>query len=375
MFSRQRLFWSRKLYDLPGTEEKFVRAAADNCAWHMARCPAYRAIAQGLGFSPERLRETGDLSSIPMLPTLFFKRHALFSMPAWRMGMRVTSSGTSGRFSQVGFDWGALFAETPMVLGLGWRHGLLSPVPAHYVVLGYKPHRANRTGVTRTMFGLTFFAPPLGRFYALRMEEDRYVPDLDGAAAALARLARSPFPTRIVGFPSYLWFGLRRMEELGLSIRLRPGSKILLAGGWKQHAAQEVDKGVLYALVQRVLGIPEGEIHELFGAVEHPIFYNTCRNHHFHVPIYARVLIRDVHTLEPLPMGRAGLVNLITPLNRATPVTSVVTDDLGVLQPGEACGCGIPAPYLTILGRVGMPEIQTCAAGAAELLGRGEGFL
>ena len=122
------------------------------------------------------------------------------------------------------------------------------------MVLGYKPHRANRTGVTRTMFGLTFFAPPLGRFYALRMEEGRYVPDLDGAARALARFARSPFPTRIVGFPSYLWFGLKRMEELGLSLRLRPGSKILLAGGWKQHAAQQVDKSVLYDLARTGAG-------------------------------------------------------------------------------------------------------------------------
>ena len=51
-------------------------------------------------------------------------------------------------------------------------------------------------------------------------------------------------------------------------------------------------------------------------------------------------------------MGQVGLVNLITPLNRATPVTSVVTDDLGVLRPGEDCGCGINSPYLTILGRV-----------------------
>src|SRR5699024_8962132 len=127
---------------------------------------------------------------------------------------------------------------------LGWRHGLVSPRPANYVVLGYKPHRENSTGVTRTMFGLTFFAPPLGRFYALRMEKGRYVPDLDGAARALARFARSPCPTRIVGFPSYLWFGLKRMEELGVALRLRPGSQILLAGGWKQHAAQQVDKSV-----------------------------------------------------------------------------------------------------------------------------------
>ena len=373
MFSRQRLFWSWDPYDLEGTQERFVQAVADNCAWHMGRCPEYRAIAQGLGFSPKTLVETGDLSAVPMVPTLFFKRHALFSMPKWRMGMKVTSSGTSGRFSRVGFDWGAIFAEIPMVLKLGWKHGLVSR-PANYVVLGYKPHRGNSTGVTRTMFGLTFFAPPLGRFYALRMEKGRYVPDLDGAARALARFARSPFPTRIVGFPSYLWFGLKRMEELGVSLHLRPGSQILLAGGWKQHAAQQVDKSVLYDLTRKVLGIGEEHIHELFGAVEHPIFYNTCKHHHFHVPIYARVLIRDVRTLEPLPMGQTGLVNLITPLNRATPVTSVVTDDLGVLRPGEDCGCGIKSPYLTILGRVGMPEIQTCAAGAAELLGRGEGF-
>ena len=126
------------------------------------------------------------------------------------------------------------------------------------------------------------------------------------------------------------------------------------------------------ALAERMLGVGEENIHEFFGAVEHPVFFNTCKNHRFHVPDYARVLIRDVRTLEPLPMGQAGLVNLITPLISATPVTSVMTDDLGVLEPGEACGCGITTPTLTILGRVGLRDITTCAAGAAELLERGE---
>ena len=71
-------------------------------------------------------------------------------------------------------------------------------------------------------------------------------------------------------------------------------------------------------------------------------------------------------------MGQVGLVNLITPLIKATPVTSVMTDDLGYLSPGENCGCGISTPYLTILGRVGLNDITTCAAGAADLLGKGE---
>ena len=73
-------------------------------------------------------------------------------------------------------------------------------------------------------------------------------------------------------------------------------------------------------------------------------------------------------------MGQVGLVNLTSPLIRATPVTSVVTDDLGYLTPGDACGCGLTSPYLTLLGRVGLGDIKTCAAGAADLLGKGEGF-
>lgn len=225
------------------------------------------------------------------------------------------------------------------------------------------------------MFGLSHFSPPLSRIYALHMVDDgTYTPDLDSVARALKKLASSRFPTRIIGFPSYLWFGLRRMEELGLRVKLPKGSRVILAGGWKQHSAQEVDKSTLYTLVRQVLGIPEENINELFGAVEHPVFYNTCRRHHFHLPAYGRVIIRDPDTLEPLPMGRAGLVNLISPLMCATPTLSVMTDDLGYLTPGEQCGCGISTPYLTILGRVGMGDIQTCAAGASELLGKGEAF-
>lgn len=374
MLSRQRLFWRSHPYDLPASDPAFLRACRDNCAYHMAHCPGYAAICRSLGFSPEQLRTMEDLADIPVIPTLFFKRKALFSMPQWRMAMKVTSSGTSGKYSRIGFDWGCILAEAPMVVKLGFRHRLVSPKPAHCVILGYKPHKSNHTGVTRTMFGLTHFSPPLSRTYALNMVNGTYVPDLDAVAGALRKLESSPFPTRIIGFPSYLWFGLQRMEELGLAVRLPKGSRIILAGGWKQHADREVDKRTLYALAEKVLGIPEKNVNELFGAVEHPIFYNACEKHHFHIPIYGRVLIRDPDTMEPLPVGKVGLVNLISPLMTATPTLSVMTDDLGYLTPGEECGCGIRSPYLTILGRVGMTDIQTCAAGASELLGKGEAF-
>lgn len=374
MLSRQRLFWRLHPYDLASSDRAFLQACRDNCAYHIRRCPGYAAICKHLGFSPEQLQTIEDLEKIPVIPTLFFKRKALFSMPQWRMAMKVTSSGTSGKYSRIGFDWGCILAEAPMVVNLGFRHHLVSAKPAHCIILGYKPHKSNHTGVTRTMFGLTHFCPPLSRTYALHMVDGAYAPDLDSVAKALKRLENSHFPTRVIGFPSYLWFGLQRMEELGLRVKLPKGSRVILAGGWKQHSAQEVDKSTLYALVEQTLGISETNINELFGAVEHPVFYNTCPRHHFHLPVYGRVIIRDPATLTPLPMGQAGLVNLISPLMNATPTLSVMTDDLGYLTPGEKCGCGIRSPYLTILGRVGMSDIQTCAAGASELLGKGEAF-
>jgi hypothetical protein len=67
-------------------------------------------------------------------------------------------------------------------------------------------------------------------------------------------------------------------------------------------------------------------------------------------------------------MGRPGLVNLITPMDVGTPLLSVMTDDLGILHPGHTCPCGLEAPWLELLGRVGLGDIKTCAAGAEELL-------
>ena len=81
-----------------------------------------------------------------------------------------------------------------------------------------------------------------------------------------------------------------------------------------------------------------------------------------------RVVIRDVDTMEPVGYGKAGLVNLISPLVESIPLVSILTDDLGVLHRGCECGCGIEAPYLEIIGRTGVPEIRTCAAGAEEVL-------
>ena len=142
----------------------------------------------------------------------------------------------------------------------------------------------------------------------------------------------------------------------------------MLGGGWKQFYKEQVDKQAMYDLVKRVLDVEEENVVESFGAAEHPILYCDCKKHHFHVPVYSRVMIRDVNTLEVLPHGNVGLVNLMTPMIKATPVLSIMTDDLGILHDAEECGCGVKSPYLEIIGRVGLKDVKTCAAGASEIL-------
>ena len=63
MLSRQRLFWRLQPYDLPGSDESFLRACRDNCAYHIRRCPGYAAICRHMGFLPKQLRTSSPCPS------------------------------------------------------------------------------------------------------------------------------------------------------------------------------------------------------------------------------------------------------------------------------------------------------------------------
>lgn len=368
MSRRRKLFRTKKPFDTENTQELFYMAAKENCEYHYKHCEEYRKIADGEGFSPDMLKSYEDVQKIPFIPTLLFKNHGMFSMPRRRMLIKATSSGTKGKFSRIGFDTGGLLCGFHMVMKITRYRKLLSPVPANYIVFGYQPKRANKTAVAKTAFGTTLLAPALKRTYALRYKDGKYEADLESVIKAIQKYSRSKFPMRTIGFPAYTYFVMKMMDERGIYLKMPKNSKLMLGGGWKQFYTEQVDKDTFYALAKKVLDIDDRNIIEFFGAVEHPILYCDCENHHFHIPAYSRVIIRDVNTLEPLENGKIGLVNLLTPMVKATPILSVMTDDLGVIHDGNECGCGLTSPYLEIIGRVGLRDIKTCAAGAAELL-------
>lgn len=365
---RNKLFTHNNPYDLDATNDLFIKAIKQNGQFQYDHCPEYARILDSKHFSFSSLNTIHDLAHLPFIPTLFFKSHELFTIPHQKLLIKATSSGTKGKKSHIGFDNLGLYYGLRMVLRLGKKHHLFSPKPTNYILLGYEPHKSNQTAVTKTAFGATLFAPALHRAYALKYTPKGYEVDLEGLITTLTKYSHQPFPVRFMGFPSYTYFLLQKLQEKGLSFKLKEGSKVLLGGGWKQFFTSQVDKKELYNLIEKTLGISQSQVIEFFGAVEHPILYCDCPHHHFHIPIYSRVIIRDLHTLEPVKNGELGLINLITPMVKSVPLLSVMTDDLGILHDGQTCDCGIISPYLEIIGRVGLQDIKTCAAGAADLL-------
>lgn len=362
-----RLFAAKKPYKIEKTEQLFVKAMRENCRYHYKHCPEYREILDRADFSPDDIRTAKDLERLPFLPTLYLKRHRILSMSTKRMPIKVTSSGTGGVKSFVGFNWRSMWNALKMVITVARYHKLWSARLTRYVIFGYRPRSDNSLGASKSAWGFTFFAPAASRIYALDWKNGKYQLDLDNIKNKLIKYSKGRMPVRTMGFPAYTYFLLRQMKEEGLSVKLPKGSLICLGGGWKQFYAEQVSKQDFYKLAYEVLGVDDKHVIEFFGAVEHPILYTDCREHHFHVPAYSHVIIRDVDTFEPVPNGQPGLVNLLTPIFDSAPMLSILTDDIGVLH-DEPCACGESSPYLEILGRVGVKDIVTCAQGAEEML-------
>ena len=363
-----KLFRTRKKDLYSGNSDRlFFLAMRENCIFQYNRCSDYKRLLDAKGFDPRRdLNSFGDLAGIPFLPTLYFKRHDLRANR--RSLVQATSSGTSGgNKSRVVFSVSDLWRMWQMVKRVCSYHRLWSLKPTNYVVFGFEPNRSNKTAIARTSFGATLFSPALSRTYALRWRNGAYRLDLEAVKQKLIRYSKSGFPVRTIGFPAYTYFLLKEMKDAGIALQMPKGSLVTLGGGWKQFYAEKVSKEDFYRLVYEVLGIDDRHIVEFFGAVEHPILYTDCRCHHFHIPAYGRVIIRDPDTLQPVGNDRMGLINLLTPAVSAMPLLSVTTDDLGMVHT-EPCPCGEPSPWLEIFGRVGIRDVVTCAQGASEFL-------
>lgn len=352
-------------------EDLFMKAMIEITDWHRQKSSFYKSLLEKNNFLISSLKNSEDLLKIPPLWAHFFKAYEVLSVPRQNVTLHLTSSGTQGQKSQVFFDEWSIGSAQRMLDWIFDHYGWITPQQkCNYLLFTYETEASSKLGTAYTDNYLCKYAPVNQAFYGLRLNgHGGHEFDAFGTIAALEKYAAEGLPVRIFGFPSFFYFTLQRMKELGRpKLKLHPDSLVFLGGGWKNHRDQEIGKNDLYSMIEDQLSIPNHRLRDGFGSTEHCIPYVECKNHQFHIPIWSKVFIRDFRTLKPLPYGEVGFLHFVSPYITSMPAHSVIMGDAARLEKGTLCGCGIETDYFVKTGRAGVSKNKSCAISASELL-------
>ncbi len=353
----------------PSCELRFLEAMKEITKWHIDNSDFYKKLAESQKFSIDQINSLEDCLKIPHLWAHFFKGNEILSIDREKVFLHLTSSGTTGQKSQIFFDEWTIKSAQRMVDVIFEKYGWVTPdQKCNYILFSYETESSSKLGTAYTDNFLCKYAPINEVFTALRLTgSGSHEFDSFGTIEAFLKFAKQGLPVRLFGFPAFFYFALKRMKDLGIPpVQFHPDSMVFLGGGWKGHADKQIEKEDLYNLAHEMLGLKNERLRDGFGSVEHCVPYVECSHHQFHIPVYSRVFIRDVKTLQPLPMGQPGFLHFVSPYITSMPAHSVIMGDMASLH--DQCPCGLETPYFKILGRAGISKNKSCALAASELL-------
>jgi hypothetical protein len=158
----------------------------------------------------------------------------------------------------------------------------------------------------------------------------------------------------LYGFTWMLWLAAEHLDFGGARVQ------IVHSGGWKKLEALAVDRATFDERVLATAG-PGSAVWDCYGLVEqNGVLFPLCEAGHRHAPRWAEVLVRDPWTLDPLPAGSTGMLQLLNPLPVGAPYHSVLTEDVGRLVDGP-CPGGRDGRVFDLAGRVPKAEVRGCA--------------
>ena len=303
----------------------------------------------------------GDLAEIPAIPVSVFKALGpeLASVPKEKIFTQLQSSATSGVPSTIPMDritakrqTRAMVRVMQEVLGTERRPFFIMDVdPAGPGGKAAGARTAAIKGYLNFASGFEFFIEAA----------DKDAPLVFQTAKFLDRLQAADQPLVIFGFTFVLYHTVfRPLAEAGHRFTLPPGSQVIHIGGWKKLEAQKVSKEKFNADIAALLEIPKRQIIDIYGFTEQMgLNYPDCPEGFKHVPAYAEVLVRKETDQTLCPPGEPGLLEFLSPLPHSYPGNVVLTDDIGVIEPG-ACPCGRLGTRFKILGRAAKAEVRGC---------------
>lgn len=345
-------------------EKLFFDAMREVCRYHYANCFPYQKLCDRRNFSPEM---EFNLEDLPYLPTSLFKDTLLLSIPEEKVFREIQSSATtSGRPSRVGLD-----KETNRRQSLCFNKTVLDRIGNkryNFIVLDEPSTTGRSTKVSArssTIRSLLFCARDVQT--CMKSENGTLSLDWDRLEELLSLSSETPQDVIIFGFTFVLYsYVVRPLLEAGKTYDLQ-GSKVLQIGGWKKLESEKVSPEKLIADCCQCFGVAESDVIDLYGFTEQGgMIYPTCEAGFRHTPVWGEIIVRDQVTLEPLPPGKEGLIQFITPIQTSYPGHSVLTEDIGYIVSVDDCRCRRKGTTFKIVGRAEHAEIRGCGDIMAE---------
>lgn len=341
-------------FSLSKDEKKdiYLRALRELTVWHYDNCLEYRKI---LDFTQFDVSKVTDISEFPFIPVRLFKEYDLLSMNKTDIVKTMTSSGTTGqKVSNIYLDKTTSTNQTKALVKImssftGKKRLPMLVIDSSSVLKDRNLFSARGAGI----LGFSMIGHDLT--YAL---DDQMNIDIDRIIFFINKHKNETI--LLFGFTFMIWQHFYQ-ELQRLNIRLPLEDSIMIhGGGWKKLISQSVDNFTFKKQLNEAHGILN--IFDYYGMVEQTgSIFMECGFGHFHASVFSDILIRDVQSFQNLPIGKKGLIQLVSLLPNSYPGHSILTEDLGEILGEDDCKCGRKGKYFSVYGRIKNAEIRGCS--------------
>jgi hypothetical protein len=286
-------------------------------AHHVAHCPSYAKIIK---LTAPDYQAAQHLHELPYLPVALFKHRKLVSVAETAIRATVTSSGTSGEVSRIALDaeTAKLQARTLTII----MQSVLGHERLPMLIIDRPTSIADKNNINARAAGILGLMP-LGRDHVFALD-GHMQPDTAAISQFLLRHGQKPF--LLFGFTFVAWQHFYQpLRERGFDLR---HGILLHSGGWKKLHEQAVDNQTFRSSWQQAFGLKQ--IRNFYGMAEQTgsVFVENSAGH-LTAPACADIIIRDPLTLQPVPDGDSGVIQVLSPLPHSYPGHALLTEDVG----------------------------------------------
>lgn len=300
------------------------------------------------------------LEDLPFLPVQIFKvlGRELCSVEASDIRTALSSSATSGVPSTVMLD--AITAKRQFKSMAKVLMDVLGKKRRPFYIFDINPYDKHGAINARSAAVRAYLNFASRASFYMEQKDNALVFDLTRFAQDVAQ-ADKQTPAVIFAF-TYVLYGevVKPGLSMGITHHLPQGTQIIHIGGWKKLESEKVSKAQFNVDVAKFFDVDVDNIIDIYGFTEQMgINYPDCACGCKHTPALSRVIVRDPETHAPLPHGKTGVLEFLSPVPHSYPGNIVLTDDLGVIEDAP-CPMGKGGTRFRILGRMKKAEVRGC---------------